>query len=122
MRIAPQSELSEIGEGFGTSCRRQNTPQRETAERMGDFDVQQIWSVHRLTRAGDPLRDPLRGSDPQHVVDHSRRVENDHRASRCRRITRAEDPFSARRERRCMRSVSSSIVGRLATCSTSASR
>ena len=48
MRVAPQSQLSEISERLCTSRRRESAAKCITAERMSDLDVQEIRRMYRI--------------------------------------------------------------------------
>ena len=122
MRIAPDPHRAEVRERFLGTDTRDGAADRESAQRVSHFDVQQMWGVEGLGRSSKAGCDPLEGAGREQIVDRSRRVDDDQVAFRWRRITAAEEVLIFVGMRWRMRCVSSGIVGNSAISCTSLRR
>ena len=82
VRVAPDAHLAEVRERFLGTDDRDGAADRESAQRVSHFDVQQMWGVEGLGRSSKAGCDPLEGAGREQIVDRSRRVDDDQVAFR----------------------------------------
>jgi len=81
-------------------------------QHLNHFEIQELWSVQRLTPAEGPFHDHVAGMGREQKLEDRRGIDDDHRVSRSFRTASAggtlgDTAFRDRNRRR-----SSSIVGR----------
>ncbi len=82
MRVAPDPHCIEVRERFLGADARDGAADRESAQRVSHFDVQEVWRVEGLGGGGKAGCDALEGAGREQIVDRGRSVDDDQVALR----------------------------------------
>ena len=115
VRVPPDGKADEIVEGCLGPLRFDLSRHRESANDLGDFDIEQVRRMESLGPIKQPAFDSFTQWRPQQNLQQSRGVNDDHRLSRSWRTASAVSTERVTVDRRANRARISSIVGRSAT-------
>jgi len=82
VRVAPDPHRAEVRECFLGADARDGAADRESAQRVSYFEVQQVWRVEGLGRGSKASCDALEGAGRKQIVDRGGSVDDDQVAFR----------------------------------------
>ena len=82
MRVTPDPQRAEVGEGFFGANARDRAADRESAQSVSHFDVQQVRRVEGLGGSSKAGCDALECAGREQIVNRGRGVDDDQVAFR----------------------------------------